>query len=137
MRLTNQLHELELKNVMTSSGTSVPPSPGGPLKGGGGPGTPLGFGSRTSVHRTASNGISFDSDKGEFKEFVDVMVQTSEKTNTVRRPLLKVLKAKLPRVVVYYLHLWRIAHCGIAAFSFWLPDADLTRLVLRALSKCW
>ncbi len=102
MRLTNQLHELELKTVMAAtSSCSVPPSPGGPLRpssglagtgsGFGGVGTPLNFGSRTSVHRTASNGLSFDSDKGEFKEFVDVGVQTCERTNMVRIFLVNIL----------------------------------------------
>ena len=84
MRLTNQLHEMELEKVMISS--SVPPSPGGPfsapLKS-----TPmlskLNLHPKVSALRTSSNGLSFDSDKGEFKEFVDVGVQTSEKASMV------------------------------------------------------
>ena len=74
VKLTNQIHELELKNVIN---TSVPPSPGGPRT--------L---SNLSLHkvavtRTTSNGISFDSDKGEFKEFIDVAVQTNDRSSYV------------------------------------------------------
>ena len=68
---------LELKNVMHES---VPPSPGGPR-------TP--HLSNLSLHklqltgRASSNGISFDSDKGEFKEFIDVGSQTRQQTSMV------------------------------------------------------
>ena len=82
VKLTNQVHENELKSVMN---TSVPPSPGGPRC------PPAAFHPQTlgvgqhpkmAVGRTSSNGISFDSDRGEFKEFVDVGVQTNEKAST-------------------------------------------------------
>ena len=83
VRLTNQLHEMELQHVMN---TSVPPSPGGPFS----PmpkSTPivnkLNIHPKVSALRTSSNGLSFDSDKGEFKEFVDVGVQTSQKASMV------------------------------------------------------
>jgi hypothetical protein len=86
VRLTNQLHEMELKNVMSLGMSVPPPSPGGPRL----PAinnvsafTLSAVNNKMAVHRTNSNGISFDSDKGEFKEFVDVGVQTSDKTNTV------------------------------------------------------
>jgi len=75
VKLTNQIHEIELKNVMHES---VPPSPGGPR-------TP--HLSNLSLHklqltgRASSNGISFDSDKGEFKEFIDVGSQTRQQTS--------------------------------------------------------
>ena len=94
VRLTNQLHELELQNVMISS---VPPSPGGPFSPmtnaspfSNAKGTPqvvhkLNLHPKVSALRTSSNGISFDSDKGEFKEFVDVGVQTSEKASMVSK----------------------------------------------------
>ena len=76
VKLTNQVHEIELKNVELS----VPPSPGGPR-------TP--HLSNLSLHklnigRTSSNGISFDSDRGEFKEFVDVGAQTSQRSSMVK-----------------------------------------------------
>ena len=75
VKLTNQIHELELKNVMC---TSVPPSPGGPR---------LNLSSsnlqKIAVCRTTSNGISFDSDRGEFKEFIDVGVQTNDRASLV------------------------------------------------------
>lgn len=86
VRLTNQLHELELHSVIQHS---TPASPGGPFNVG--PTTVHNFpplqpasaaGTKITCSRlTSSNGISFDSDKGEFKEYVDVGVQTSEKTN--------------------------------------------------------
>ena len=41
------------------------------------------FKQKQSLQRVNSNGISFDSDKGEFKEFVDVGVQTNDKASTV------------------------------------------------------
>ena len=93
VRLTNQLHEMELQNVMISS---VPPSPGGPFSPNATPfsnakSTPpqvvhkLNMHPKVSALRTSSNGISFDSDKGEFKEFVDVGVQTSEKASMVSK----------------------------------------------------
>ena len=86
VRLTNQLHEMELEKVMISS---VPPSPGGPFSFGGPlKSTPivnkLNMHPKVSALRTSSNGLSFDSDKGQFQEFVDVGVQTSEKASMVR-----------------------------------------------------
>lgn len=58
--------------------SSVPPSPGGPR-------SPLPNLSikKVAIGRAVSNGLSFDSDKGEFKEFVDVGIQTCEKSSTV------------------------------------------------------
>lgn len=55
VRLTNQLHEMELNNVKILSSDSPKPCK-----------TPKG----------TSNGLSFDSDKFEFREFVDVACQT-------------------------------------------------------------
>ena len=90
VRLTNQLHETELSNVMlaatvnnlTSSQTSGHLSIGTPgTTGCQPPTTPLGLGPKhPSLMRlhSNSNGISFDSDKGEFKEFIDVGSQTNE-----------------------------------------------------------
>jgi hypothetical protein len=84
VRLTNQLHETELSNIMLAAtvnnlsnqnpaGTS---SIHGQL-----PSTPSGLPPKhpglVRLHSN-SNGISFDSDKGEFKEFVDVGSQTNE-----------------------------------------------------------
>ena len=105
VRLTNQIHEMELKTVVTLS-TSVPPSPRLNT-----PGnftekiswnytkfffknrfeiflfkiffSVFNFKQKQSLQRVNSNGISFDSDKGEFKEFVDVGVQTNDKASTV------------------------------------------------------
>ena len=97
VRLTNQIHEMELKTVVTLS-TSVPPSPRLNT-----PGKKIkmlkiqfqrfkkiiiffsvfNFMQKQSLQRVNSNGISFDSDKGEFKEFVDVGVQTNDKASTV------------------------------------------------------
>ena len=74
VKLTNQLHEMELKHVQINS---VPPSPRVPH-------TPVfNFMQKQGIPRTNSNGISFDCDRGEFKEFVDVGVQTSDKASTV------------------------------------------------------
>ena len=76
---------MELEKVMISS---VPPSPGGPFSGAPLKSTPivnkLNIHPKVSALRTSSNGLSFDSDKGEFKEFVDVGVQTSERASMVR-----------------------------------------------------
>ena len=88
VKLTNQIHEIELKNVMHGS---VPPSPGGPR-------TP--HLSNLSLHklnagRASSNGISFDSDKGEFKEFIDVGSQTSQRSSMVSFKVEKILKGSL------------------------------------------
>ncbi|XP_059091006.1 TBC1 domain family member 2B-like isoform X2 [Tigriopus californicus] len=55
VRLTNHVHEMELKQVVAQSAAYPEVSPGPKL---------------------TSNGISFDSDKFEFKEFVDIGVQT-------------------------------------------------------------
>ena len=78
VRLTNQLHENELRNVIESSAPPTPaiikPSLNTPV---------FNFIQKQSIQRTNSNGISFDSDRGEFKEFVDVGVQTSDKSSTV------------------------------------------------------
>ena len=38
---------------------------------------------KLNAGRVSSNGISFDSDKGEFKEFVDVGAQTSQRSSMV------------------------------------------------------
>ena len=68
-------------NNLTSSQTSSHLSVGTPGTGAQPPTTPLGLGPRhPSLMRlhSNSNGISFDSDKGEFKEFVDVGSQTNE-----------------------------------------------------------
>lgn len=84
VKLTNQVHEIELKNVMNSS---VPPSPGGPRTPCRTPLPNLNI-QKLAIGRTSSNGLSFDSDKGEFKEFVDVGVQTNEKSSTVKKILI-------------------------------------------------
>eukprot|EP00095_Tigriopus_kingsejongensis_P002735 maker-scaffold226_size249562-snap-gene-1.19 protein:Tk02735 transcript:maker-scaffold226_size249562-snap-gene-1.19-mRNA-1 annotation:"tbc1 domain family member 2b-like" len=55
VRLTNQVHEMELDQVMAQSVAYPEVSPG---------------------PKITSNGISFDSDKFEFKEFVDIGVQS-------------------------------------------------------------
>ena len=70
---------------------SVPPSPGGPR-------TP--HLSNLSLHklnagRASSNGISFDSDKGEFKEFIDVGSQTSQRSSMVSFKVENILKGSL------------------------------------------
>jgi len=89
VRLTNQIHEMELKTVVTLS-TSVPPSPR--LN------TPVfNFKQKQSLQRVNSNGISFDSDKGEFKEFVDVGVQTNDKASTYGPELKASEYVKSPR----------------------------------------
>ena len=67
-------------NNLTSQ-TSGHLSIGTPGTGGQPPTTPLGLGPKhPSLMRlhSNSNGLSFDSDKGEFKEFIDVGSQTNE-----------------------------------------------------------
>ncbi len=68
VRLTNQLHEMELTSVMVTSMESTN-SPGGPN-------APV----RSAAGKITSNGLSFDSDKFEFREFVDVGSQTGSST---------------------------------------------------------
>jgi hypothetical protein len=80
VRLTNQVHELELSHVaasaVLSNASNSSDSPGCPGSGhaslqavpSGPPCTP---------GRMTSNGISFDSDRFEFREFVDVGSQTN------------------------------------------------------------
>jgi len=80
VRLTNQVHELELSHVaasaVLSNASNSSDSPGCPGSG------------HASLHavasgppctpgRMTSNGISFDSDRFEFREFVDVGSQTN------------------------------------------------------------
>jgi len=94
VRLTNQLHEIELNNVMLaatvndlkmssqSSGSALlsmaKPKPCPlHLRSSSPHGQPPKHPSLMRLHSN-SNGISFDSDKGEFKEFIDVGSQTSE-----------------------------------------------------------
>ena len=88
VRLTNQLHETELSNIMLAATVTnlsnqnpvgvvqVSSATHGQL-----PSTPSGLPPKhpglVRLHSN-SNGISFDSDKGEFKEFVDVGSQTNE-----------------------------------------------------------
>ena len=63
VRLTHQLHDLELSSVVLASAAaanenSLPSA-----------------GSSPNPIKLTSNGMSFDSDRSEFKEFVDVGVQ--------------------------------------------------------------
>ena len=92
VRLTNQVHELELSQVVaaglrsstssssysSSAPTAVMPASSAVLHGV--PGAHIPFSPRApSSAKSAMNGLSFDSDRFEFREFVEVGVQTSKK----------------------------------------------------------
>ncbi len=79
VRLTNQVHEMELSNVVASAVlSSSSDSPGGPNNPGSTGPLPLPH-PRPPPMMATSNGISFDSDRFEFREFVAVACQTSDK----------------------------------------------------------
>lgn len=74
--MTNQLHEMELSLVVAAS-TGTP----GPLSNNNGPSHVFGVDSPKVAKKFTSNGLSFDSDKFEFREFVDVACQANAGSN--------------------------------------------------------
>jgi hypothetical protein len=106
-------------SIYCSSPSSLHLSVGTPGTGGQPPTTPLGpkHPSLMRLHSN-SNGISFDSDKCEFKEFVDVGSQTSEGDSTPVRSfcmyvLMYVLHMYVCAFIMYYVRSYiRVTRLG-------------------------